>query len=121
MRNSQQTSIEPIYREIGLRISEIRHRRSLTQSALAALVSLSRTSIANIERGEQRIMVHDLIEIATVLQVMISRLLPEEPQEAGTRVKAALTEVADPEVRFFIQAALAHAQSEVNKEELITL
>jgi transcriptional regulator with XRE-family HTH domain len=49
----------------------------MTQSDLARRVDLSRTSIANIENGRQRVLLHQLYKFADVLQVEPLELLPE--------------------------------------------
>jgi transcriptional regulator with XRE-family HTH domain len=65
-----------LYKTIGSRIRKARGESELTQEALAAAVSLTRTSITNIEKGRQNLLVHKLIEIAQVLQIAPADLLP---------------------------------------------
>jgi transcriptional regulator with XRE-family HTH domain len=50
----------------------------MTQEALAKKVSLTRTSIINIEKGRQQILLHNLVEIARALQVSPAELIPHE-------------------------------------------
>jgi transcriptional regulator with XRE-family HTH domain len=57
----------------------IRRRRKLigsTQATLAAQVGLTRASIANIECGRQKVMVHQLYQLAAALDLPVSDLLP---------------------------------------------
>jgi transcriptional regulator with XRE-family HTH domain len=49
---------------IGLSLRALRRRRHLTQSALGALIGLSRSSIARVERGHA-----DRVTIATLMQI----------------------------------------------------
>ena len=70
---------EDFYREIGRRVKNARKVRSLTQEALASLVSLTRTSITNIEKGRQKILLHTLADLAKALQVDYAVLLPDNP------------------------------------------
>ena len=67
------------YQEVGRRIKRARKTRLLTQEALASLISLTRTSITNIEKGRQKILLHTLADLATALRVEYAALLPESP------------------------------------------
>jgi len=71
------------YAEVGRLIQKARKARSMTQGALADHISLTRTSVANIERGEQKFLLHTLLDIAQALRVPPDSLLPEhyEPQK----------------------------------------
>jgi transcriptional regulator with XRE-family HTH domain len=64
------------YKDVGRRIRKARETRGLTQLALAGLVSLSRTSITNIEQGRQKLLLDTFVDIAAALRLPISRLLP---------------------------------------------
>jgi transcriptional regulator with XRE-family HTH domain len=61
--------IDPInvYKIIGGRIRDERRRHELTQDELASRVGLKRTSITNVEKGKQKLLVHTLIDIARSL------------------------------------------------------
>jgi transcriptional regulator with XRE-family HTH domain len=61
----------------------------LTQEGLAQLVSLTRTSITNIEKGRQKILLHTLRDIADALQVQVATLVPQ-PAAAGRNLDEAL-------------------------------
>lgn len=50
----------------------------MTQDELARAVSMSRTSIINIEKGRQQVLVHTLATISRVLEVSPERLLPPD-------------------------------------------
>jgi transcriptional regulator with XRE-family HTH domain len=65
------------YVYVGQRIREERDRMGLTQEALASLVSLTRTSITNIEKGRQKLLLHTFVDIVNALQSSPSELLPE--------------------------------------------
>ncbi len=67
---------EDLYQAVGQGIRRIREERRLTQAELAELVSLSRTSITNIEQGRQKLLLHTLYDIAAALTVKPSDLLP---------------------------------------------
>lgn len=65
-----------LYKEIGGRIREARHKAGLTQIALGEAAGLSRTSITNIEMGNQQPTVHALWRIAEAAGVSPCSLLP---------------------------------------------
>jgi len=69
---------EKFYVEFGRRVRRAREKIGLTQEALATLVSLTRTSITNIEKGRQKIVIHTLVDLATALKTSCTNLLPEQ-------------------------------------------
>ena len=67
-----------LYQQIGKQIQELRRKKGLTQSKLADSLALNRTSITNIEKGRQKILVHTLWDLADALGVSPKNLLPDE-------------------------------------------
>jgi transcriptional regulator with XRE-family HTH domain len=65
-----------IYRVFGARLRELREEKSVTQEELARRVDLSRTSITNIEKGRQRVMLHQMVDLARALEAEPQTLLP---------------------------------------------
>ncbi|SFU00462.1 helix-turn-helix transcriptional regulator [Paraburkholderia aspalathi] len=79
-----------LYAALGERLKQLRAgahgpKGKLTQSALANEVGLERTSITNIEQGNQKVPLHVLYRICEVLEVSISDVLPllEDVQPGG--------------------------------------
>lgn len=68
---------QAFYAEVGRRIRQAREKRGLSQEALASAVSLTRTSVTNIEKGRQKFLVHTLVDLARSLRVEPTTLLPE--------------------------------------------
>ena len=69
--------VAPLYRALGRRVAARRKVLELTQAQLANRVGFSRASIANIERGEQRLPLHQIYRLTTALGLSeISDLLP---------------------------------------------
>jgi transcriptional regulator with XRE-family HTH domain len=66
---------EPIYRIIGAKIEQTRNVLGWTQLDLANKVGLTRGSIANIETGRQRILLHDVEKFATAFNTQPKVLL----------------------------------------------
>ena len=98
---------DDVYAEIGGAIRARRGAIGMTQKALAELTGLSRTSITNIERGGQALLVHQLLELAKALRVLPNSLLPHAPSKTGLRaeqefsgeIKALLDRLETPSVR----------------------
>ncbi len=67
--------IEPVYRLIGLKIEHTRTVLGWTQLELSKKVGLTRTSIANIEAGRQRILLHDIEKFSAAFQMSAKQLL----------------------------------------------
>jgi transcriptional regulator with XRE-family HTH domain len=65
-----------LYDLLGALIKSRRKQLSLTQQTLAARLGISRASLANIETGRQKVLVHQLYAFATALNLPPSDLLP---------------------------------------------
>jgi len=66
-----------LYADFGRRLRRARRQARLSQSRLAELVGLSRTSVTNIERGHQHFPMHMLHRFAEALHVRAVELLPD--------------------------------------------
>ncbi|BBI34954.1 helix-turn-helix domain-containing protein [Cohnella abietis] len=66
-----------IYAEIGRRIREERDKKGWTQQELSDKTEFTRSSIANIESGRQKIQVHVLFVFATIFNINPVELLPQ--------------------------------------------
>jgi transcriptional regulator with XRE-family HTH domain len=69
-----------LYSAVGLQIREIRIEKGITQEALAKKVKLTRTSLTNIEKGRQKLLLHTLMDIASALDAPAAELLRAKPQ-----------------------------------------
>jgi transcriptional regulator with XRE-family HTH domain len=67
--------IEPIYQRLGAAVLELRTEAGWTQQDLAGQIGLTRASVANVETGRQRLMLHQIEALADVFNVSIGRLL----------------------------------------------
>jgi transcriptional regulator with XRE-family HTH domain len=76
--------MDPIYLDFGRRLRMARREAQLTQEALAKRVGLSRTSITNIEQGNQHVGLHLLYELAKAVGVRPVELLPDERTARGS-------------------------------------
>ncbi len=73
-------SDERLYQVLGARLKKLREGEDgnsrFTQAELAAKVGLERTSITNIEKGNQKVPLHVLYKLCEVFKVDISSVLP---------------------------------------------
>lgn len=67
---------KPIYAHIGALIKTRRKHFKLTQEKLATQLAISRASLANIETGRQKILVHQLYSLAAALDLSPADFLP---------------------------------------------
>jgi transcriptional regulator with XRE-family HTH domain len=72
-----------VYQEIGNRIARARKKSKLSQHDLAVRIGLQRTSVTNIEKGRQKVMVHTLVDMAKHLNVEANELLPRGEAEGS--------------------------------------
>jgi len=68
-----------LYKDVGRRVVVRRTELGVTQADLASRVSLSRASIANIERGHQKLSLHQVYLLAEALGLRTVDLLPDAP------------------------------------------
>lgn len=64
------------YEKLGLNISSIRSKKGLKQDDIANYLGMSRPSIVNIEKGNQRPSTYAILQIARFLNVEPSVLIP---------------------------------------------
>lgn len=71
-----------IYKNLGSRIRALRKGLGRSQGQVANQVGLSRASLANIEAGRQKVLVHQLFDLAKALDLEspIDLLLPPQSQ-----------------------------------------
>lgn len=66
------------YRELGLRIKNMRQNRKLTQENLAELVGCNTSHISNIENNHTKVSLNVLLAIANTLNTSIDYLLSDQ-------------------------------------------
>jgi transcriptional regulator with XRE-family HTH domain len=77
MPDGSRLPLPQVYRRLGELLRAYRNKARLTQEQLAECVGHTRTSIANIEAGRQRIPLDLLFRLANALQVDTRELIPE--------------------------------------------
>ncbi len=61
--------IQPVYRQFGAKVEQLRNTLGWSQQDFAKKVGMSRGSIANIETGRQRVLLHDVEKFAAAFGV----------------------------------------------------
>src|SRR5262249_45024745 len=88
MRRPRFQENRSFYAALGREIAQARSGH-LTQDALAKKAGLTRTSIINIEKGRQQVLVHTLVDIAHALEVsVVDLLLATNDPEVSLRDKS---------------------------------
>lgn len=82
-----------VSRFISKRIKELRRQNKFTQEDLAQLVGLTRTSIVNIEAGNQKVTSENIWLIACAFQVGVSDLFPLPMQVTVTEEEVKVVKV----------------------------
>lgn len=111
------TAILPheVYRLIGQRIREAREKRGLSQERLANEVALTRTSITNIEKGRQKVLVHTLFLLSEALGVSVVELITVPDKADPIRAtETAVLGALSPDQREWVLAGVVEA---VNKRK----
>ena len=91
-------------RALGARIKEARKQSGLTQDRLARRLQLGRTAIVMIERGDQRVPAHLVVNLAEALGVGVAALLAVE--EITHQRSARVPNVGSPAVNAWVRGAL---------------
>jgi transcriptional regulator with XRE-family HTH domain len=109
-----------IYRELGRAVATRRKMVGLTQAEVAKVVGISRASIANIESGRQKVLLHQVYGLVKALDLKaITELVPAAPSPAATVEKvdrlttwgAAVSDAQMSGVEQLLNSALGQLQS----------
>lgn len=100
---------DAFYHALGRAIKQRRESLNLTQSELGDELGLSRTSITNIERGRQRLLIDQFCRLAEVLRCHRDELLSEalEISAADKKRKAASLDAVPATVAEFVESLSA--------------
>jgi transcriptional regulator with XRE-family HTH domain len=112
-------TINVFYMDVGRHVRNARVRAGATQAQLAEMASMTRSSVANIEAGRQRVPVHTLVVIAAALNLNPGDLFPPRIGGEGSVELSALTarlEKEPQETRDFIEGAIVQLGIQTRKE-----
>ena len=96
-----------IYKSLGRQIRARRLALDLSQEHLAARVELTRTSIANLEAGRQRIRVDTLLDLAAALGVSVVDLLPPSVINRPDSIEPGLMDGTTPSEKDWIMKVVS--------------
>lgn len=100
------------YSAVGRLIRGARDEARLTQDTLASRVGLTRTSVTNIEKGRQKLLLHTFFEIANALGVAPAALLPDMSQPVAEPLLDDLLKGRPKKEREWIKSAIVSARKE---------
>lgn len=84
-----------LYQTVGQRIVLRRNELVMTQAELGTRIGLSRAAVANIERGHQKLSLHQVYLLAEALGLSLSDLLPVAAVRDGTEGSVEISGAAD--------------------------
>jgi transcriptional regulator with XRE-family HTH domain len=98
--------------EFGKRLKQAREKKGVKQLALASKLGLTRTSISNIERGEQRIFLDLAYEAADFLGIEVASLIPSLSEVVVTpRIHSVADSPLDPDIEKEAARVVMHVQA----------
>ena len=100
-----------LYRRLGRAVADRRRELGLTQSDIAKKLGLSRASLANLENGRQRIMVHQLFALVNALKLKsVLDLVPKtwSPSDPLPQIKVSGSTLS-PQQQSAVESMLASA------------
>lgn len=108
-----------LYAQFGKLIQGYRLRRNITQLQLGERVGLTRTSITNIEKGRQKVLLHQVFQFADALQVNPEILLPRPlTRESESQIEDKIPKnLKGPERDWIHRIVAAGAQGEDSNEQ----
>jgi transcriptional regulator with XRE-family HTH domain len=116
----EDAGIEGLYGYVGEKVRSARVAAGVSQDVLAQRVGLTRSSIANLEAGRQRIALHLFVAICQTLGKDICEFLPENPEPHRSPISADVEQklASSPEsMQRFVQEAVARRGIDSEVEE----
>jgi transcriptional regulator with XRE-family HTH domain len=108
---------ERFYVDVGRRIQGLRSSKGLTQAELGLRLDppVTRASVANLESGRQRVLLHTVVQLATILECELRHLVPSID---GGRAGDLETDVAG-ELRGF--KIPNHARTRISRQLMVPI
>ena len=111
--DAEDAGIDDFYAYVGAKVRSARVAMDISQDVLAQRVGLTRSSIANLEAGRQRVALHLFAAICRALAKDVCELLPEKPKSHSSPISADLEEKLEsaPEtMQNFVHGAVARRE-----------
>src|SRR6266702_2871930 len=109
----EDAGIEDFYAHMGEKVRSARVATGISQDVLAQRVGLTRSSIANLEAGRQRIALHLFVAICRALDKDVCELLPGKPEPHHSPISTGIEEklASSPEsMQKFVHEAVARSE-----------
>ncbi|HQR88484.1 MAG TPA: helix-turn-helix transcriptional regulator [Caulobacter sp.] len=100
-----------IYRQLGQNVARVRGKLGKTQAEIASQIGLTRASLANIETGRQKVLMHHVFRLANALECpSVLDLIPEtfvfsDDEQPITTHGSLLSDQQHAAVQRFVQIA----------------
>lgn len=111
--------IDSFYKEIGIRVKELREKVGMKQEVLADSLGLTRASVINIEKGRHKPNLHTIIHISMLLDGTYQDLIPDNMLKKAEPQKLELKDfgnvVTDLKLNKQTMAVLKKAFANLNK------
>lgn len=120
MPDVEDAGIEDLYAYVGEKVRSARVTAGVSQDVLAQRVGLTRSSIANLEAGRQRVALHLFVAICLALEKDVCELLPERPEPHYSPFSRDIQEklASSPEsMQRFVQEAVARREISEAEEQ----
>lgn len=78
------------YRQLGIRVKEIRQNRGITQDSLAAMINCNVSHISNIENCHTKASLNTLLSIANALDVSVDSILSGQYKNESCAIDTAI-------------------------------
>ncbi len=106
------TDLTDFYKALGRVIRDKRDKAGLTQDTLAARVGPTRTSVTNIEKGRQKLLLHTFCQLANALGLSPAALLPEGSESLTEPAIDDLLKGRPKKEREWIESALVSSRKD---------
>ena len=103
------------YKEFGQLLRDARKTAGMSQADLASAIGLTRTSVSNVEKGRQRVILHTFATILKVLAKRPEELLPPL-RDAENMGDMGIGEL-EPDLRDFVERALGKTTKEEEEND----
>lgn len=119
MSDDREFSIKRFYEDVGERVRQARQGKGLTQAQVAAKLGLTRSSVANLEAGRQRVPVHVLAMLVEHFGAQWTDVLPIgryfKTAPLDESISRTLEGQSDTAIRF-VKGVLLRAEAETRRE-----
>lgn len=91
--------IEPIYRALGAIVRERRQSKRWSQDQLGRSLHppVTRASVANLEAGQQRVLLHTAVELASILDFSLAQFRVEHSVDTRSLAEELASKLQIPE------------------------